>query len=188
MPLSTPAPRELSHHRSIHCRGFERKDGLWDIEGHLVDTKTFPVPFVHRGGMIAAGDPIHEMWLRLTLDLDFLIHDVEAATDWHPHKTCNEVPPRFQQLRGLVIGRGWKKKLNELFGGTLGCTHLVDLLGAVATTAYPTLYPIRKQRDLAAGNYRPPVIDTCHALAADGEVVRMLWPEHYTGPKHDAGG
>ncbi|HMM71436.1 MAG TPA: DUF2889 domain-containing protein, partial [Rhodocyclaceae bacterium] len=129
MPLSTPAPRELSHHRSIHCRGFERKDGLWDIEGHLVDTKTFPVPFVHRGGMIAAGDPIHEMWLRLTLGLDFLIHDVEAATDWHPHKTCNEVPPRFQQLRGLVIGRGWKKKLNELFGGTLGVGSIFGFFG-----------------------------------------------------------
>ena len=27
------------------------------------------------------GDPVHNMWLRLTIDLDLKIHDVEAVTD-----------------------------------------------------------------------------------------------------------
>ena len=38
MPLSTSAPRQLMHNRAIECRGYQREDGLWDIEGHLVDT------------------------------------------------------------------------------------------------------------------------------------------------------
>ena len=42
MPLSTPAPRQLMHNRAIECRGYQREDGRWDIEGHLVDTKTYP--------------------------------------------------------------------------------------------------------------------------------------------------
>ena len=42
MPLSTSAPRQLMHNRAIECRGYQREDGLWDIEGHLVDTKTYP--------------------------------------------------------------------------------------------------------------------------------------------------
>ena len=41
MPLTTPAGRRLMHTRSIECRGYEREDGLWDIEAHLVDTKTY---------------------------------------------------------------------------------------------------------------------------------------------------
>ncbi len=41
MPLSAPAPRQLMHNRAIECRGYQREDGMWDIEGHLVDTKTY---------------------------------------------------------------------------------------------------------------------------------------------------
>ena len=41
MPLPPAAPRKAVHTRSIDCRGYEREDGLWDIEGRLVDTKAF---------------------------------------------------------------------------------------------------------------------------------------------------
>ena len=30
------------------------------------------------------GQPVHHMWLRLTIDLDLKIHDVEAVTDTGP--------------------------------------------------------------------------------------------------------
>ena len=29
---------------------------------------------------------------------------------------------------------------------------------------------------------RPGFIDSCHAFASDGEVVRKSWPDFYTGP------
>ena len=38
MPLSAPVPRQTIHDRHVHCAGFHRDDGLWDIEGHLRDT------------------------------------------------------------------------------------------------------------------------------------------------------
>ena len=41
MPLPTAVPRKHMHTRDIQCCGYERDDGLWDIEGHLVDTKAF---------------------------------------------------------------------------------------------------------------------------------------------------
>jgi hypothetical protein len=69
MTFSSTAPRELMHHRKIECFGYRREDGLWDIEGHLVDTKTHDIPNLDRGG-VKAGEPLHEMWLRLTLDID----------------------------------------------------------------------------------------------------------------------
>ena len=37
MTLSAPEDREPIHHRRIDCRGYRRKDGLWDIEGHLTE-------------------------------------------------------------------------------------------------------------------------------------------------------
>ena len=40
MPLSRAVPRDHIHTREIRCRGFRRRDGLWDIEGVLEDTKT----------------------------------------------------------------------------------------------------------------------------------------------------
>ncbi|MGH7035691.1 MAG: DUF2889 domain-containing protein, partial [Stellaceae bacterium] len=49
MPLSAAAPREPIHTRQIECRGFRRADGLWDIEGHLIDTKSYAFQNEHRG-------------------------------------------------------------------------------------------------------------------------------------------
>ena len=40
MPLSKPTPRALSHTRKLELKAYERKDGLWDIEGRLVVAAT----------------------------------------------------------------------------------------------------------------------------------------------------
>ena len=39
MPLSPAPPRQPVHDRRVRCQGYRRADGLWDIEGHLTDTK-----------------------------------------------------------------------------------------------------------------------------------------------------
>ena len=41
--------RKKIHNRTVHCEGFLREDGLWDIEGHLRDTKTYSFKSDHRG-------------------------------------------------------------------------------------------------------------------------------------------
>ena len=41
MPLSAPADRQLLHLRDIALRGYERADGLFDIEAQLTDTKDY---------------------------------------------------------------------------------------------------------------------------------------------------
>lgn len=37
MPLPLAASRERIHDRHVHCAGYRRRDGLWDIEGHRVE-------------------------------------------------------------------------------------------------------------------------------------------------------
>ena len=68
MPLSPAAPRQHIHTRIVDCRGYRRADGLWDIEGHITDVKTYDFGN-HFRGAIAAGTPVHDMWVRLTLDV-----------------------------------------------------------------------------------------------------------------------
>ena len=46
---SPPAPAAAIHHRRIDCRGYRRADGLWDIEGHLTDAKSYPFINSFRG-------------------------------------------------------------------------------------------------------------------------------------------
>jgi Protein of unknown function (DUF2889) len=191
MPLSAAAaPRELIHTRSIECRGYRREDGLWDIEGHLIDTKTYGFNN-HFRGALPPGVPVHDMWLRLTVDDRLVIHAIEAATDASPYAICPNITPNFQRLKGLRIYPGFHKQVRDLLGGVEGCTHLVDLLGPVANTAYQTVFPWRArqyaERLAAEGKaperpVRPPkLIDSCHAFAADGEVVKRYWPDYYAG-------
>ncbi|MBF0306766.1 MAG: DUF2889 domain-containing protein [Alphaproteobacteria bacterium] len=181
MPLSHPAPREALHRRTVECRGFRREDGLWDIEGHLIDTKSYDFPNQDRGGTLKAGEPIHEMWVRLTIDVDFMIHHAEAVTDWGPFTICGDVAPDFAKLAGHRIGGGFLGMVKKMFAGPHGCTHIVELMGPVATTAFQTLFPARENREATQpGRERPAVIDTCHALAADGPIVARHWPEFGT--------
>ena len=80
MPLSPPEERELLHARDIVLRGYRRADGLYDIEAQLIDTKTYGSAN-HDRGYIHAGEPIHGMWLRLTVDETRHVVACEAASD-----------------------------------------------------------------------------------------------------------
>src|SRR6185437_12013074 len=186
MPLSPAVPREPVHIRHVECRGWRRADGLWDIEGHLTDVKTYDFENRHRGA-VKAGEPVHEMWLRLTLDDGLAIRAVEAVTDRSPFAICPAIAPNFQRLVGLAIRAGFHAEVKERLGGVEGCTHLVELLGPVATTAFQTVFPWRERERRLNGETtpssgaRPRLLNTCHAFASDGPVVKELWPEAYTG-------
>ena len=185
MPLPAAAPRQLLHRRTVECLGYQRDDGWWDIEGRLIDVKTYPFPNEDRGGAIEAGDPLHDMTIRLTVDDEFLIHDVQARTDRSPFGLCPAITERYRQLIGVRVGPGWSLKLRELFGGISGCTHMTELLGPVATTLFQTIYGRRyDQDDAKPPEDRPPplVLNTCHALASTSPVVKKRWPNAYTGP------
>jgi len=181
MPLSPPLSRKLMHRRTVECQGYLREDGLWDVEGHMVDTKTFDVTLPDRGS-VKPGEHFHEMWVRVTVDSDLMIHDAEAKTHFGPNAMCGNIPVDFKVLKGIAIKAGWTLKTRELLGGTKGCTHLVELLGPVATTAYQTIYPARAKK-LEDPAKRPPMLNSCHAYASDSPIVARRWPAYYTGKK-----
>jgi hypothetical protein len=201
MPLSPPVGRQHLHTRKVTCQGFYRDDGLFDIEGRITDTKTYEHASEWRGSL-KPGDYVHDMSIRLTLDHRFTIVDVEAVTDSSPYRICGDIAPNFRKLIGLRIGAGFNKAVRERLGGTEGCTHIVELLGPVATTAFQTAGSRRVQELQTAHRIRigkpprphdpskpprkPHMIDNCHAWASDGEVTRRWVPQFYTGPDAEA--
>ena len=186
MPLSAPLEREHIHTRTVQCRGYRRADGQWDVEGHLTDVKSYPFTNDYRG-TIEPGEALHDMWLRITVDDGLTITAAEAVTDDGPYHLCGDITPNFQRLVGLSIGPGFTRKVREALGGVHGCTHLVELLGPLATTAFQTVYPIlyreRIERGEQTPSKRPGLLNTCHAYASDSEIVRRYWPEAYTGDR-----
>ena len=185
MPLSATAPRKLHHTRQIECKGYEREDGLWDIEAELKDTKNFDHSRRHGGRDRKAGEPVHHMWLRLTIDLDMKIHDAEAVTDAGPYPVCGNITPNFKSLVGLKIAGGWRREINLRLGGVKGCTHLVELLGPLGTTAYQATGRAREARNRAKPptGRKPYQIGSCHVYKDDSPAVLERWPQYYTGSK-----
>jgi hypothetical protein len=82
LPISN-VERELRHTRRVRYEGYKRADGLWDIEAHLSDVKNHD--FDLKTGVRRAGLPVHEMWLRITIDRGLTIRDATASSDAVPY-------------------------------------------------------------------------------------------------------
>lgn len=174
--LEATIARELLHARKIEIKGYKRADGLYDIEGHLLDTK--PYDFKLAAGVRGADEPIHSMWLRITVDRTLTIVDAAAAMDAMPYVDhCDQIVPAYRKLIGLAIRPGYQNRLKELFGDVRGCTHISELAGALATGAFQTMAGQRLQDP----DEKPFQLDRCHALAATSPAVARYYPRWYKG-------
>ncbi|MCW8885610.1 MAG: DUF2889 domain-containing protein [Motiliproteus sp.] len=186
MDKNTELTRQLLHTRQVHCQGYLRSDGLWDIEGRMTDVKSFDMANPDRGGQIAAGEPLHDISLTLTFDRTMQIKAVDARIDYSPFNQCPRITKAFQKLVGLRISSGFSRQVKELFSGINGCTHLIELLPPIATTAYQTLWQSERGYDGDDPAVSQFLINSCHALEAGGEVIRSHWPEYANVVEIDA--
>ena len=175
MPLPPPAcARQASHQRSITVQSYRRPDGLWDIEGHLSDVWPDPVP--RAGGVLPAGQPMHSMWLRLTVDRTATIVAAVAVTDAGPYDTaCGAITPDYQQLVGVQVSRGYRDAIRRLFGRTAGCTHINELATVMGSAVIQAMWTDLAQPE----DQKPHSIDGCHALSSSGPQVAEFFPRWY---------
>ena len=178
-----PAPsvsREELHFRLIDMRGYSRADGLYEIEGLLVDRK--PHDFAPDNGSrpVAAHQPIHDMGVRLVFDETLVIREVVTFTASSPYRHCPEGGAELQTLKGLSMGSGWAKEVRNRLSGARACTHLMEILIPMATTAFQslTMYRLGKPERLNAEG-KPLKIDSCYAYGAQRELVRSRYPQYY---------
>jgi hypothetical protein len=179
MPLPpTDLPRQRLHARRISYDGWQRDDGLFDIEARLVDTKDrdFPLP----SGLRVAGEPIHDISARVTIDRHCVVRAIETCSDRIPYPGgCDDVGPDYAKLVGANLLHGFRKVLHEVAGDVRGCTHLTELIAFLPTAAVQTFAGL--QRDVEPHGKKPFQLDRCHALETSTETVRRYYPKWYRG-------
>ena len=126
------------------------------------------------------------MELRLTVLVDGLvITAAEAFMHSFPHEECPFIAPKFAELIGLSISRGFTRALRERFAGVSGCQHLHELARVTGPAVFQARAALRGQarasQTAADGTatddaevMRRSLVGTCHIWTADGPGVQKL--------------
>ena len=183
MPLPPPdVAREPLHTRSVRVQAYARDDGLWDLDAELIDTKAYDFPRSN-GSVLRAGDPVHHMYLRVTIDSEFSIKAAVAAYDAAPYgQYCSAIAPDYGNLVGMNLLHGFRAAVKERSGRIAGCTHMSELAYLLPTVAVQSMASRRREQAAQSpgpGVKRPFHLDGCHALRVDGPVVKAFYPQWY---------
>jgi len=148
----------------IIVEGFLKDDRFQDT--HTVTGETFP-----RG-------IIHHMGIRMLINCsNFVIEDIDAELIAVPRDVCRETLECLAPIRGLTITRGFTAKVKKLAGGNKGCTHLLELLLAMAPAAVQGFAAHQSQTPSGFNSEQARfilkyLINTCHAWREDGPFVQ----------------
>lgn len=172
--------REELHCRRIEMRGWRRSDGLFEVEGHLVDTKPHDFVPLRGGTLVEAGQPVHDLGVRITFDEQLVVKVVETFTKAAPYNICPEGGLALQGLVGLRMSNGWSAAVRSKLARSDSCTHLRELLVPMATVVHQSMsYRLRGQPERLDSQGKPVRIDSCYAYGVNRELVLSLWPEHH---------
>lgn len=180
MALPPAAPeRQLRHSRRIDVHIYARGAGLWEVDAHISDVKTHDTELanqVHR-----AGEPIHDMLLRLVIDEAFNILEAGSETRSMPYPgECDQHGDAYARLVGLNLMRGFRYAVYERLGGVAACTHLTELTQVLPTAVVQAFAgDVINTRGDDADAKQPFQLDRCHALRTTGDTVRTYYPRWY---------
>ena len=174
--------------RKLHTRAYEIESLLEDDEhfrlvGHLRDVKP--------DGLWSISDTepmtIHHMQLEIVIHAATLtITDVDVFMHVHPQTYCPDALPKYDQLIGLAIARGFTSKVKELFGGPRACTHIGALINAMAPVAIQSMWSFGAIQRERSGRANEPLNDaerradhlrnlnTCHVWSTDGPILELF--------------
>jgi hypothetical protein len=175
-----PVTRVELHHRRIEMHGYRRSDGLYEVEGRLTDRKPVDFEPLLGGKRVPAGEALHDMAVTIVFDSQMLVHGIRSVTNAAPYAICPEGGLALQSLTGLRMAGGWNKEVRQRLAGAQGCTHLMEMMGPLATVAFQTLSEDRRALPTPVdADGRPRKIDSCYAYGAQRELVRMHWPRFH---------
>ena len=181
MPLSEPKTRDHLHRRQITIDAFRREDGLTDVEATLVDTKPIDFYVGSEHPNVRAGEAIHGISVRLSVDARSVIHECEVSMDSTPYSYCGEVSARFD-LTGIKMTGGFMKAVGERIGPADNCWHVRQMLQQMATVFVQSTYPaLRVEIDKLPPAQRaaPALVNSCAGWQSHRSHIREDFPAAY---------
>lgn len=171
--------RKPLHKRKIEIQGFLREDGLWEVEALLFDTKAYPIElFDPEVGKVNVGEPLHHMLLTLTLDDSMNILDARAKMLATPYIDCPNAAVSYSNLIGLQIKKGWIDDVRKNMRRNRACTHLTEILPALATAAIQTIRGYRLHNTpgfVNSDEEKNHHSDTCYGFRKGGRAESLIW-------------
>lgn len=186
-PILPPDPDgvEFLHGRDYKVRAFRVNDSRVLLRGAIRDFKP--------PGAYIPNDPEELVIHHMTIDIlvsypEFEIVDIDAKYLHFPEESCPNIAEAYKQLIGVSIQRGFNRRLKELLGGPLGCTHLQALVSAMAPVIVQCMWSLRNA-EIDSGapvKLRSQMSDeellesvkfnrnSCHVWADGGEVMNRV--------------
>jgi hypothetical protein len=166
------------HTRNIEVTTYDYDGQRIIVEGFLKDDR-FQDTYVITGEKIPGGT-IHHMNIRLMVNCsNLLIEDIGVDLISVPREACRETIGCLAPIKGLTITKGFTAKVKVLAGGKKGCTHLVELLLAMAPAAIQGFAAYQSQKP---SNFDPDrvnmllqfLVNTCRSWREDGPLVEKF--------------
>lgn len=173
--LDDQISRAPQHRRVIDTQGFLRSDGLWEIEGSLIDTKAYVLPLADRQDA-DVGEYLHHMVFTLVVDNKMVIRAAQARTLAAPYQDCGDAAQVYEELEGIRIRSGWMDEVKQQIATVRRCTHLTEMLPILATAAFQTIwgYDI-KHNPNSVIDRRSVIENSCHGYRPDGRAANIFW-------------
>ena len=161
------------HRRTIDIEVFVRDDYLVVI-GTLADVRPW-----------ASGDfgprELHRMELAVVVRrADLMITDAVADMKTFPHAECTDIEPKFSELIGLSVARGYTSAVQDRFGRERGCSHLEFLARAIGPAVVQSVTSAAAQQ-FERGDAYPGgasalgfLANTCHVFIEDGPGAEKI--------------
>jgi len=150
----------------IIVEGFLKDDRLQ--ESHVITGETFP------------SGVVHHMAIRLLVNCsNLLIEDVDVDLISVPREVCRETIDCLLPIKGLTITKGFTLKVKKLAGGNKGCTHLMELILAMAPAVFQGFgaHQSQKPSNFDSDHRKMIVqylINTCRVWREDGPFVEIF--------------
>lgn len=178
MQIAWKSKRRKLHARNIEVTIYDYDGQRIIVEGSLKDERFQKINTVI-GETIPSG-VIHNMSIRLLVNCsNLLIEDVDVDLISVPRAVCRETIECLAPIKGLTVTKGFTLKVKKLAGGNRGCTHLMELLMAMAPAVFQGFAAYQSQKSSGfdqdhAKMIAKYLINTCHAWREDGPFVEVF--------------
>jgi hypothetical protein len=124
---------------------------------------------------------LHRMELAIVVRrADLMITDAVADMKTFPHAECTDIEPKFGELIGLSVARGYTSAVQERFGRERGCSHLEFLARAIGPAVVQSVTSASAQQFERGESYPGGeraltfLANTCHVFIEDGPGAQKI--------------